>query len=557
MTPFDDMTFNVRFSDGDKSFSVNFDENKAQLDVSMGEFQQITVGNVEIGLEETAEGVVITAKDADGVETALVRNGKDGQDGPQGPKGDTGDIGPQGPKGDTGDQGPQGIQGPQGDKGDPGADGQQGPQGEPGPAGQDGAPGQPGADGISPVVAVADIAGGHRVTITDKDGEKTFDVMDGKDAEGGAGGAQVQADWMVNDPDNPAYVKGRTHWVERAYEPIVWDGSTEGRDSIDISFAMGYPPGTVFVYKISDHVLSKEEISRSKVYATIQGHTESGVLENVRDFLQDAIWFSEYTVRRKIDGSYEDFAWNYLFSVAISGDFSESFGVIIPSPGLYAMTQTVEHEVEINANVYHCIDKKLLPSLNWYDLDAPPDMQADQIELIIKEGWMHLRNRPAIYNGSGSGAIALNNYAEINEAAGNHALCTGNGSKAIGNASSAFGEDSKAYGQCSTAFGIESIANADCQFVIGKLNAVDTEGKYTFIIGRGKALNDRRNLHTVSMSGVAWYQGRPQFGGNAQDDGAQTVMGNGDKEIVLSSPSGKLWGITVTDDGVLTVAAKE
>ena len=35
--------------------------------------------------------------------------------------------------------------------------------------------------GISPVVAVEDIDGGHRVTITDKDGEKTFDVMDGED----------------------------------------------------------------------------------------------------------------------------------------------------------------------------------------------------------------------------------------------------------------------------------------------------------------------------------------------------------------------------------------
>ena len=33
----------------------------------------------------------------------------------------------------------------------------------------------------SPVVSVEDIDGGHRVTITDKNGTKTFDVMDGKD----------------------------------------------------------------------------------------------------------------------------------------------------------------------------------------------------------------------------------------------------------------------------------------------------------------------------------------------------------------------------------------
>lgn len=46
--------------------------------------------------------------------------------------------------------------------------------------GQDGRDGDPGADGISPTVEVQDITGGHRVTITDKDGAKTFDVMDGK-----------------------------------------------------------------------------------------------------------------------------------------------------------------------------------------------------------------------------------------------------------------------------------------------------------------------------------------------------------------------------------------
>lgn len=40
-------------------------------------------------------------------------------------------------------------------------------------------------DGISPTVAITDIDGGHRVTITDKDGVKTVDVMDGKDGKDG------------------------------------------------------------------------------------------------------------------------------------------------------------------------------------------------------------------------------------------------------------------------------------------------------------------------------------------------------------------------------------
>lgn len=65
-------------------------------------------------------------------------------------------------------------------KGDTGADG------EPGRDGTDGAPGQDGEDGYSPTISVQDITGGHRVTITDAEGDHVFDVMDG---QGGGEGA--------------------------------------------------------------------------------------------------------------------------------------------------------------------------------------------------------------------------------------------------------------------------------------------------------------------------------------------------------------------------------
>ena len=91
-------------------------------------------------------------------------------DGPKGDKGDTGEQGPQGI------QGKQGVQGPKGDKGDKGDTGSQGPKGD---TGTTGATGPAGAPGISPSIAISDITGGHRVTITDADGQHSFDVMDG------------------------------------------------------------------------------------------------------------------------------------------------------------------------------------------------------------------------------------------------------------------------------------------------------------------------------------------------------------------------------------------
>lgn len=45
-----------------------------------------------------------------------------------------------------------------------------------------------GNDGFSPIVEVEEIEGGNRVTITDKDGAKVFDVMDGRDGRDGENG---------------------------------------------------------------------------------------------------------------------------------------------------------------------------------------------------------------------------------------------------------------------------------------------------------------------------------------------------------------------------------
>lgn len=93
----------------------------------------------------------------------------------------TGPMGPQGPGGPAGPQGEQGEQGIQGETGPAGADGA---------AGQDGADGADGADGVSPEVTIAEITGGHSVTITDADHPtgQTFNVMDGADGQDGAPG---------------------------------------------------------------------------------------------------------------------------------------------------------------------------------------------------------------------------------------------------------------------------------------------------------------------------------------------------------------------------------
>lgn len=98
--------------------------------------------------------------------------------GPQGERGPQGETGPQGP------QGEQGIQGIQGPKGDTGEQGPQGPKGDTGAQGEPGPKGEKGDDGVSPVVAVEEIEGGHKVTVTDASGARAFIVLDGDDGVG-------------------------------------------------------------------------------------------------------------------------------------------------------------------------------------------------------------------------------------------------------------------------------------------------------------------------------------------------------------------------------------
>ena len=78
--------------------------------------------------------------------------------------------------------------------------------------------GSDGAAGFSPTVNVTKITGGHRVTITDANGAKTFDVMDGANGSGGSGGSgdmlksvyDADNDGVVDDAKNASTLDGHS-----------------------------------------------------------------------------------------------------------------------------------------------------------------------------------------------------------------------------------------------------------------------------------------------------------------------------------------------------------
>ena len=135
---------------------------------------------------------------------------------------------------------------------------------------------------------------------------------------------------------------------------------------------------------------------------------------------------------------------------------------------------------------------------------------------------------------------------------GSHA--EGFNTTASGAYSHAEGFNTTASGDFSHAEGEGTKASGDSSHVQGKFNIEDKSGKYAHIVGNG-TYRKSSNAHTLDWNGVPWFQGRPQFGGTAQDNGSQSVVANGDKEFILASStegSTKKFKVTVDDSGALT-----
>ena len=169
----------------------------------------------------------------------------------------------------------------------------------------------------------------------------------------------------------------------------------------------------------------------------------------------------------------------------------------------------------------------------------------------------------------GNNTTASGDYSHaegyVTTASGGAAHAEGNNTTASGEQSHAEGHDTTASGGAAHAEGYATTASSWAQHVQGKYNIEDSAKKYAHIVGNGDLILPeetvtRSNAHTLDWNGVPWFQGRPQFGGTAQDDGSQTVIANGDKEITLLSStesSTKKLTLSVNDSGRLIVASSD
>ena len=127
------------------------------------------------------------------------------------------------------------------------------------------------------------------------------------------------------------------------------------------------------------------------------------------------------------------------------------------------------------------------------------------------------------------------------QAVGSKSHAEGGGTMAYGKQSHTEGEYTLAEGENSHAEGEHTAAFSKNQHVQGRYNIGDDEGKYAHIVGNGYMGDGRvhgSNAHTLDWDGNAWFAG--------------TVEGTA---LILKSPSGKRFRITVNDNGALSAAA--
>ena len=358
--------------------------------------------------------------------------------------------------------------------------------------------------------------------------------------------SDIQPDWNQNDETAPDYVKNRTHWTE----PEILDVIFQQDD--------------VALYDATDFLQSEQSLVLSE--ELVVGDTYNVNIDGVDHYVVCYTRNSEVHLGKESPDRFMLFGSGSSATLYL---YNFNYGSTV--------RLTITH---ITPSKIHKLDAKYLPDEVIDSIDNAQST-ASNAQSTAKKAQTAANSKMNANNPVGTGSFSMGrkdnsvvgnkSHAEGNNttasgqcshAEGYNTTASGYGSHAEGNNTTASGYDAHAEGFRTTssgdyshAEGNNTTASGEYSHVQGKYNVADSQNKYAHIVGNGAGESTRSNAHTLDWNGVPWFSGRPQFGGTAQDQGSQTVMANGDKEIILASStanSTKKFKITVDDSGTLT-----
>lgn len=340
------------------------------------------------------------------------------------------------------------------------------------------------------------------------------------------------ADWNAKEGE-PGYVANRTHWIDFVDVALYADATVavipdEGMGFLDTPPTQFPTGGGTF-----------------NVVWNGTTYTSKGFEMQVFDALNGVFIGNAGAM-----GEGEDTGEPFAIIVLKEADAQAAggmYGIVIPLDGSEAPTFSISGKGES----VHPIDEKFLSTTNSFIKNG---------KTIGSLRGLHAREESEDYTlgtdavalgintaASGDGAFACGAAAEAKGycavAIGDNIAATGNYSAVFGSSNTASETSAFAQGNGCVARGIMShaegsgtIAAGYAQHVQGKHNIGYSD--YAHIVGNGEDDSHRSNAHTLDWDGNAWYAG--------------TVEGTA---MILKSPNGTRYKVTVNDSGNLTATA--
>lgn len=435
--------------------------------------------------------------------------------------------------------------------------------------------GEKGDNGISPTISVVEIQNGHRVIINDVDGEKSFDILDGEDGEGGKGIITRSAEIAYNQVEGNIYrwqtitqpdftgvndfnyarvsLKATHNDLSHPYSTYLtlypnkpgtaFCGYCDGGIYTLTMVGSNWQGGCVDIYKINNKANEIDSVKREIGGLSDLMTEDTSSIVNAINEVQGLAMSNQYTLPTaststlggvKVDGNTITIDQDGVISASDSGSdvvYTAGNGISISGNEISVNTDDLVGQGENIASVSY-VDNAIanIPSSggSGYTFTNGLTESNGTVSWDLNDRIKAGGQRGAVAIGYDTTASGDCSYAEgyrtkatsgashaegeLTQAIGSKSHAEGNRTTASGGASHAEGNSTNAEGRSAHAEGNSTVAQSNEQHAEGMFNIGDSNSIFQNIAGNGTAYNARSNSFARDWDGNEYLAGNLYVG---------------------------------------------